>query len=65
MLEKLALVSKPPKLQEIENIAPQHVLVMRASTGDIAADSTTEFRLGDYVVVIRSGVAIPPGSHGQ
>ena len=65
VLEKLSIVSTVPiQEQTITNIAPQSVYMIAATTGDVLVDATTEFRLGDYVVVVRSGVIPLQGSHG-
>jgi hypothetical protein len=64
-LEKLSLVSQiAPKPFELKDVNPDHIYMMKPQTGDVFPDPSVTFELGDYVAVVRAGVAVPPGLHG-
>ena len=64
-IEKLAVVANVPiQAKELRDVNPEHVYMMTAQTGDVYPDSSVTFSLGDYVVVVRAGVAVPPALHG-
>jgi hypothetical protein len=65
VLEKLASVSVVTKTKQMLDVSPEHVHVVASQIGNVAPDPTTVFQLGDSVVVVRAGVAVPPGLFGR